>query len=91
MKYRDVGGGGGGGGTEWEAGMSDESSDEEDGMGGGRGGGGQMDPTAVAIEEPDEIEYDPEARSVTLTLSGAIVALDIEIQVSIFLNKYFLK
>ena len=35
----------------------------------------------AAADEPDEIEYDPEARSVTLTLNGAIVSLDIEIQV----------
>lgn len=62
--------------------MSDESEDEEEGGGGGRGGG-QMDSMAVAADEPDEIEYDPEARSVTLTLSGAIVALDIEIQASL--------
>lgn len=63
--------------------MSDESSDEEDGGGGGRGGGGAMDSMAIAADEPDEIEYDPEARSVTLTISGAIVALDIEIQASL--------
>lgn len=61
--------------------MSDDSSDEDEG-GGGRGGGGQMDPLTVAADEPDEIEYDPEARSITLTLNGAIVSLDIEIQVT---------
>ncbi|KZS04568.1 Protein CASC1-like protein [Daphnia magna] len=67
------GGGAGGGGDEWS---DEEGSDEEEG--GGRGNG-----TAVveeAADEPDEIEYDPEARSITLTLNGAIVSLDIEIQ-----------
>lgn len=58
--------------------MSDESDDEEEGPG---AGGGLNDPQAFALEEQDEIEYDPEARSVTLTISGAVVSLDIEIQV----------
>lgn len=57
--------------------MSDESSDEEEGPG---AAAGMSDPQAFAFEEQDEIEYDPEARSVTLTLSGAVVSLDIEIQ-----------
>ncbi len=34
-----------------------------------------------AADEPDEIEYDPEANSITLTLNGTIVSVDIEIQV----------
>ena len=68
------GGGGGEGGGEW----SDSDEDEDEG---GRAAGGQIDSTMAAADEPDEIEYDPEARSVTLTLNGAIVSLDIEIQV----------
>lgn len=62
--------------------MSDESSDEDEvGGAGGRHTGGPMDQLATAADDTEEIEYDPDARSVTLTLSGPSVSLDIEIQV----------
>ncbi|XP_046438906.1 dynein axonemal intermediate chain 7 homolog [Daphnia pulex] len=67
------GGGDGGGGEDWS---DDEGSDDEEG--GGRGGGAAV--VEEAADEPDEIEYDPEANSITLTLNGTIVSVDIEIQ-----------
>ena len=69
-------GGGGDGGEDWS---DEEGTDDEEG-GGGRGGGAVV--VEEAADEPDEIEYDPEANSITLTLNGAIVSLDIEIQVN---------
>ena len=80
--------GGGAGGGEWEAGMSDdEDSNDEEGGGGGKGQKEQqqqqqaVSQVVVEEDEPEEIVYDPDARSVTLTLTGAMVSLDIEIQV----------
>lgn len=68
--------------------MSDESSDEEEVGVGGRGmGGGPADQIAAATDDQEEIEYDPDALSVTLVLTGSTVSLDIEIQVCIMTNK----
>ena len=76
--------GGGAGGGEWEAGMSDESDEDDEGGGGGgppSAAAQQSQVLVVEEDEPEEIVYDPDARSVTLTLTGAMVSLDIEIQV----------
>jgi hypothetical protein len=67
------GGGGGGGGEGWEGG--DDLSDEEEEA----GGAVELNET---VDETEEDYYDASIPSVLLTISGAQVTLDIEIQVS---------